>query len=248
MDKEAILKVQGHRPFPLPASPWIMQQTWKDLLFLHYKVPYEILRDLVPQELELDSYKGETWISISPFKMRNVRFRSLPPVPTAYNFLEVNLRTYVKHNGKGGIYFFSLDTSSTLSALGARAAFLPYFRAKMFISGNGGFKFSSDRKGNNKTPAILDVEYRPVSVAFVSEKGSLEEWLVERYCLFQEARKGKIIEINIHHLPWDLQHAEAVVNFNSLTEPFGFTIPDQKPLMHFVKSKKVLVWPLRVVS
>lgn len=248
MTKEKILKTRGHRPFPLPNLPWVMQQSWKDLLFLHYKVPYTVLRKLVPQELEIDTYNGDAWISISPFKMRDVRFRLLPPVPTAYNFLELNVRTYVKLNGRGGIYFFSLDTSSTLSALGARTAFLPYFRAEISVKNKSEFHFKSRRIGFSKTPAELEVLYKPLSEPFISEKDSLEDWLVERYCLFQEMIKGKFLEIDIHHLPWTLQHAEAKVFKNTLTEPFGFTVPDQRPLIHFSKFLKVLVWPGRIVS
>lgn len=248
MDKREILEFKQHRPFELPNSPWVMQQSWQDLLFLHYRIPYDTIRSLVPSELEIDTYDNECWISISPFKMRNVRFRFLPPIPTAWNFLELNLRTYVKYNGRGGIYFFSLDTSSTLSALGARAAFLPYFRAFMTVSGEHEFKFRSQRKGTEKVPADFDVRYSPGADKFISKKGSLEEWLVERYCLFQRVFNKKVIEIDIHHVPWQLQNAEAEVRENTLTVPFGLHIPDQQPLIHYSENQDVLVWPLRVVS
>jgi uncharacterized protein YqjF (DUF2071 family) len=249
MTKQEILKITEHRPFPLPRSPWVMQQSWKDLLFIHYKIPYNTLRALVPQELALDTYNDEAWISITPFKMRNVRFRMLPSVPTATNFLELNLRTYVKLNGKGGIYFFSLDASSILSVMGARAgAFLPYFSANMSVNEEDRtFHFQSKRNGDIKTPAVLDVKYKPESTPFESQKDSLEEWLVERYCLFQEAIKGKFVEIDIHHLKWSLQQAEASILTNSLTKPLGFDIPGQQPLLHFSKYQKVLVWSPKIV-
>jgi uncharacterized protein YqjF (DUF2071 family) len=248
MNKKEILVSQEHRPFPLPNKRWIMQQTWKYLLFLHYKVPFNVLRNLVPEQLELDTYRDEAWISITPFKMRNVRFRGLPPIPSAYNFLELNLRTYVKFNGKSGIYFFSLDTSSTLSALGARVVFLPYFRAKMKMEIKDQFYFTSKRIFKFKAPAILKVKYRPGGTPLISKKGSLEEWLVERYCLFQDSLFGNFIEINIHHLPWNLQKAEVQMLANSLTEPFGFFIPDQQPLVHFAQNTNVLIWPAKLIS
>ena len=49
--------------------------------------------------------------------------------PTAHAFPELNLRTYVKGpDGRGGVYFFSLDAASLLAVVGARVAFgLPYF-------------------------------------------------------------------------------------------------------------------------
>lgn len=224
-----------------------MQQTWKDLLFLHYKIPHDVLRKIVPKELELDVYNGETWIGVTPFKMRDMRFRLLPPIPTASNFLELNLRTYVKLNGRGGIYFFSLDTSSNLSAFGARfGAFLPYYTAKMSVEQDGAeFHFTSIRNSNRT--AGLVARYRPVSAVFESEKGSLEEWFVERYCLFQETTAGRYIEIDIHHVKWQLQNAEVIELKNTLTKPLGFELPDEPPLAHFSSYQKVLLWPPRIV-
>lgn len=248
MTKNEILEIKEHRPFPMPKSPWVMQQSWKDLLFLHYKVPYHILRPLVPQELELDTYNDEVWISITPFKMRNVKFRMLPSIPTATNFLELNLRTYVKFKGRGGIYFFSLDASSILSVIGARTgAFLPYFTASMSVNEEmGEFHFKSRRNKDNGI--MLDVKYKPTSPPFKSPVGSLEEWLVERYCLFQETIKGKFLEIDIHHLKWSLQHAEAHILTNTLTKPLNLAIPDKPSMIHFSKYLKVLVWPPKIVS
>jgi uncharacterized protein YqjF (DUF2071 family) len=35
-----------HRPWPLPAGPWIMAQTWPTLLFAHWPVPVPSMRAL----------------------------------------------------------------------------------------------------------------------------------------------------------------------------------------------------------
>ncbi len=50
-----ILATTEHRPWPLPASPWVLAQTWEDLLFLHWPVPADVLRAKLPPELELDT-------------------------------------------------------------------------------------------------------------------------------------------------------------------------------------------------
>lgn len=249
MKNSELLKIKGHRPISLPDTPWVMQQTWKDLLFLHYKLPYRLLRKFVPSGLELDLYKGECWISIAPFKMRRVRVRWLPPIPTTYNFLELNLRTYVNYNGRPGVYFFSLDSSSTIASIAARAAFLPYFRADMNIRHHHNrFYFESNRKGNNKAPAELKLTYWPEDKKFLPIKGTLTHWLVERYCLIQQTKAKKVITIDIHHLPWQLHTASAEIHKNSLTKSMGFTIPDQQPIIQFAKHQKVLIWPLRFLS
>ena len=243
--KELLLKETAHRPFPLPTSPWIMQQTWSDLLFLHYKVPLETLKKFIPTQVEIDTFQDEAWVSISPFRMRNIKLRYLPPIPTTTNFLELNFRTYVKINGKKGIYFFSLDASSAAAVFGARiGANLPYLNARMSVQENeGGFHYQSRRMGKAHIPAELDVKYKPISSPFHARQGSLEEWLVERYCLFQQKRNGKIIEIDIHHIPWPLQKVEAEIITNTLPSSFNIERLHKEPIMQYVKSIDVLVWP-----
>jgi len=41
----------AHRPWPLPAGPWVMVQVWHDLLFAHWPIAFESLRPLVPPQL-----------------------------------------------------------------------------------------------------------------------------------------------------------------------------------------------------
>lgn len=247
MEIKDILTFTDHRPFPLPYGPWIMQQTWEDLLFAHWKVSPEFLSRKIPPTLELDLYKGEAYVAVTPFKMRDVKFRLLPPIPSAKDFLEVNVRTYVKKNGKPGIYFFSLDASSALSAIGARLGTnLPYHIAEMSATeADGTFNYSSYRKDE---PAELIGSYKPVSEIFESAPGSIEEFLTERYCLFQNIGKKILIEIDIHHVKCPLQHADAAFAKNTITRPTGIKLSDQKPLLHFSKSVKVILWPFKILK
>ena len=36
--QRAVLGETGHRPWPLPDAPWLMGQTWVNLLFAHWRV------------------------------------------------------------------------------------------------------------------------------------------------------------------------------------------------------------------
>ena len=51
---ERVLSHTAHRPWPMPEGPWIMTQTWNDLLFAHWPVDARDLRARVPAGLELD--------------------------------------------------------------------------------------------------------------------------------------------------------------------------------------------------
>ena len=69
MNTSEILHTVGHRPFPLPGSPWVMKQIWNHLLFAHWPLAPQILRPLLPPALPLDLFEGQCWVSITPFYM-----------------------------------------------------------------------------------------------------------------------------------------------------------------------------------
>src|SRR3954453_16381426 len=130
--QSAALREVEHRPWPLPAAPWAMGQTWEHLLFAHWRVDPEELRRLLPEGLELDTHDGEAWLGITPFRLTGLRLRGTLPLPRLSAFHELNVRTYVVADGKPGIWFFSLDADHRLAVLGARRLYrLPYHRARM---------------------------------------------------------------------------------------------------------------------
>lgn len=105
-----------------------LQMTWANLAFLHWPLPQEQLRAKLPPGLELDTHDGAAWLGITPFEMRDVHITGAPPVPSARDFPELNVRTYVRHNGRAGVWFFSLDAASLLAVLTARGVTgLPYY-------------------------------------------------------------------------------------------------------------------------
>ncbi|MFK7817702.1 MAG: YqjF family protein [Planctomycetaceae bacterium] len=235
-----------HRPWPLPRHSWAMAQTWSNLLFAHWRVPFEKLRDQIPAGLEIDTFDGDAWIGVVPFELR-VRPRFCPVVPKVSAFPELNVRTYVKRDGKPGVWFFSLDATSLIAVRAARWGFnLPYFDARMScIEENGTFDFQSERSPAD-VPTIFRGKYRPISEAWKSDVGSLDEWLTERYCLYAANGRGDISRTDVHHEKWPLQTAECEIETNSMTDFIGIELLGE-PLLHFVKEIPVVNWlPSRV--
>src|SRR5437016_13801934 len=85
------LRSLTHRPWALPAGPWVMAQNWHDLLFAHWPVSLEILRGLIPRALEVDEFDGQAWISVVPFSMSGVRVRGTPSMPWLSAFPELKI-------------------------------------------------------------------------------------------------------------------------------------------------------------
>lgn len=139
----------------LRRGPWAMSMGWHDLLFLHWPVPIEALRPAVPAPLELEHYDGQAWLGVVPFRMSGVRARLTPAVPGVAAFPELNLRTYVRHGGHGGVFFFSLDAHQKVAVRVARATFgLPYFDARMHCRTDaaGWIEYASQRTHRGAPP------------------------------------------------------------------------------------------------
>lgn len=246
---DKILSRTEHRPYPVPEDPWVLAMSWHDLLFMHWPVPTDDLRPLIPSALQLDNFDGYAWLGVVPFRMSGVRPRFLPGVPLLSNFPELNLRTYVSADGKPGIWFFSLDAHNPVAVRIARATFqLPYYDAKMFCHATGDeVDYASARTHKGAPPARFVGRYRPTGEVFESRPDTLENFLTERYCLYAADSRGTVRRGDIHHHMWPLQRAEAGVASLEMTAQIGVELPDTEPLLHYARRLDVVAWrPRRI--
>lgn len=240
-----------HRPWPLPRAPWTMRQGWHDLLFAHWRVDPNVLRPTLPEGLELDLYDGEAWLAVVPFRMTGIRPRGGFGLPGLSAFPELNLRTYVKRDGRPGVWFYSLDADQRTAVRIARRFFhLPYFKARMRLAWRDGTcVYSSVRQHAGAPSADLHARYRPTGEVFRAEKGSLEEWLTERYCLYARSPAGKVFRAEIHHRPWPIQPAEASFEVNDIARGFlDLDLAREAEHLLFVGDLDVRVWWPRPVG
>ncbi len=193
-----------------------MRQRWRELLFLHWEVPAESVRPLVPRELELDLFGGRAYVGLVAFTMCGVRPVGLPPVRMLSNFHETNLRTYVHHAGRDpGVWFFSLDAANAIAVRLARRFFhLPYHHATMFLE-------RELREGTDDSSPIVYAGVRlwpaPVPASYLirgeasgpaepARPGTLEHFLAERYILYSQGQ-DQLFQGRVHHRPYPLQPA-----------------------------------------
>jgi uncharacterized protein YqjF (DUF2071 family) len=248
---EKALDQTDHRPYPLPEGPWILRMRWHDLLFMHWPVPEGWLRPLIPPVLELDTFDGSAWLGVVPFRMEGVRPRFLPAVPWLSSFPELNLRTYVTHREKPGIWFFSLDAHNPMAVRLARATFgLPYFDAEMSCEvRDDEVRYRSVRTHKGAPSARLVDTYRPTDERLDSRPGTLENFLTERYCLYSAGASnrvsgsGRVRRGDIHHRLWPLQGAEVEAEEFEMTAQIGLALPDTEPTLHYARRLDVVAWP-----
>jgi uncharacterized protein YqjF (DUF2071 family) len=240
-----------------PSRRALMRQDWSLLLFLHWEVPAEPLRPLLPAGLDLDLYQGKAFVGLVPFTMSGVRPVGLPPVPLVSRFHETNVRTYVHVQGRDpGVWFFSLDAASPLAVVLARAwTHLPYHHARMSLTrdspGSGTasevISYSSERLWPGPKPASCAVRCVPNGPAAPAEAGTLEHFLAERYLLYA-AHRGRLVRGQVHHTPYRLQAADVTLLDESLLSAAGILRPGVPPIAHFSRGVRVEVFPLTSVS
>lgn len=240
--------IEIHKPYDnqklrrAPHLPWVMKQTWSDILFVHYPVKRELLERLIPKALTLDTLDGYGWVTIVPYLTSTMRMKGLPAIPGMQSFPGYNIRTYVTFNGKTGVYFFGLTAANWISANMAKIFFnLPYYYVAMNFRRQGNrIEFGGETIGED----ALICQYKPITEKFLARKGSLDEWLVERYCLYTTNQKGEPLRCDILHQPWLLQKAEASFFHNELLSKYKILPESTDPILHFSNKVVVRIWPL----
>jgi len=244
---DSFLDCTAHRPWPLPDSPWIMTQSWHDLLFAHWPVDVTQLRQKVPAPFEIDLFDRQAWVGVIPFHMSNVAPRGLPALPWISAFPELNVRTYVTVGNKPGVYFFSLDASNPLAVVTARTLFhLPYYTATMTVEPKDGWiEYVSRRRSGSGPPATFTGRYWAEGDPREPEPGTLEHFLTERYCLYTLDRRSRPSRLEIHHRRWSVQPARLDLSLNTMADAAGIQLPAIPPHLLFAKRMDMVAWGLR---
>jgi hypothetical protein len=164
------------------------------------------------------------------------------------------LRTYVREERTGtpGVVCLSLDSNNLLAVGVGRAIYrLPYHWAEMHLEQRTEREFSFySRRRLAEQPAVFTARYRglgPSRRLLESHPGTLEYFLMERYCLFSSNRAGQPIRANLHHVSCPLEEAEAEIEQNDLAEAVGLRLPQLEPVLHYMRRLAVYVWPAELV-
>jgi uncharacterized protein YqjF (DUF2071 family) len=234
-----LLRRPAHRSVTL--RPWAWSQGWRNLLFAHWSIPPNALRPHVPASLEIDTFEGSAWVSVVAFRMRRVRPRWLPPFPPVSDFLELNLRTYVRLDDKPGVFFLSIHASKRLAVYVARRLSpLPYVFARMELQiKDEGYRFHCDCDGKSGQ-LLFAADYIPSNHEWAAAPGSLDDWLLERYRLYASDKRGVLVKAEIHHVPWSIRHANLRLERNSLGQALGLDLSTTPDCVHFSTGVKAL--------
>jgi hypothetical protein len=191
------------------SRPFLTAQ-WRQLAMLNYRIDPEVVRPYVPPGTELDTWHGETYVSVVGFLFLDARLLGVP-VPWHRKFSEVNLRMYVRRphaeGDRRGVVFIREVVPRRAVATVARWAY-----------GENFVKRPMRHTVCRERDPMVDYQWQEADQwnrlslqldgpAVPQEVGSHEEFIVEHYWGYT-ARHGKAsLEYRVEHPPWQICHA-----------------------------------------
>ncbi|HYN30747.1 MAG TPA: DUF2071 domain-containing protein [Dermatophilaceae bacterium] len=206
---------------PKLTGPVMVNQSWRDLTFLHWAVHPEEVAHRMPPGVRPDALDGVTYVGLIPFRMVGAGIARGPGVPWFGSFLETNVRLYsVDDTGRRGIVFLSLDADRAAVVVGARAAFgLPYRWARMRhrVSGDvHSYDARPRRPGRTESHVVVRAGARRSST-------ELDDFLSARWGLHVR-RWGRTWYVPNRHEVWPVHDAEVLALDDGLVASAG--LPD----------------------
>lgn len=208
-----------------------MVQQWRDLAYVHWRYDPQVVAELLPEGLEVDTFDGSAWVGLIPFSMRGIGLPRLPAVPYFGSFPEINVRTYVRRNGIPGVWFFSLDVNRLIPAAVARTTYLlPYCwgRASNRID-NGVLRSDVERRWPSRARSRTAVRIgQPIA-----QPDDLAVFLSARWGLYSKGLFGGLMYAPVDHEPWPLHSASLESIDQNVVEAAGLPSPTGEPHVMF---------------
>ena len=183
---------------------------WENLVLLNYRCPPALLEPLVPAGTELDSWEGQTLVSLVGFLFSDTRVLGVP-VPFHRTFEEVNLRFYVRRPGaeprRAVVFIRELVPRRAIAAVARTVYNEPYLAVPMrhqwSLTADGG----EVGYGWTYSGAAFELGSRVSGRAMPVTGGSEEEFITEHYWGYTRQRDGGTLEYHVEHPPWGVWSA-----------------------------------------
>jgi uncharacterized protein YqjF (DUF2071 family) len=203
-------------------APAFLTAQWLHVLGVTYAADEELLAPHLPRGAQIDSLEGSPRVSIVAFHFRRTRLRGVP-IPLHVNFGEINLRFYVRLDGRRAVVFIREFVSRPAVSIIAKLAYNePYrtirMRDEVLKREDGliGVRHRFGRRLGNRLEAWADPE--PV----VPADDSAGYWLTHHDLGVGQARDGSARSYEVEHPVWALHEIRSLdveVDFARLYGP-----------------------------
>lgn len=183
---------------------------WRDLALLNYEIEPGVLRPYVPRGTVLDLWDERCFVSVVGFRFLKTRLLGAP-VPFHSNFLEVNLRFYVRRETEGevrrGVVFIKEIVPRRAIAWVARVVYnenyvaLPMRHLVDDVSARYEWRFGG---AWNRLALSGLGDWR------IQDPASEAAFITEHYWGYAVQRDGSTLEYQVEHPRWRVAQATAV--------------------------------------
>ena len=171
-----------------------------------WPVPQEVLMRYLPKGVELDTFGGSSYVSLVGLQFAGTKILGVG-VPLHRDFVEVNLRFYVRREApeglRRGVVFISEYVPRFWVAFFARCLYneryasVPMGAEVSCSAGRSSWKYAWTTQGReNRVVAQALGEPQPM------RPGSREEYIAEHYWGYSSLRSGGTAEYRVRHAPW----------------------------------------------
>lgn len=178
-----------------------LKAEWRKLVMVNYEVNSEVLKGYIPKGTELDFYENKCYISVVGFMFLNTKLLGVK-IPFHVNFEEVNLRFYVKREGKRGVVFIKEIVPKPAITLVANTIYKENYQTLLM-------KHSwTENDDKFKVSYQWDINKKRNSVSVESESKSVPikpytkiEFIAEHYWGYAKDKNGTT-EYEVKHPTW----------------------------------------------
>lgn len=180
---------------------------WRDLVMLNYRVAPALLARDLPPGTSMDSFQGETYVSLVGFRFCRTKLLGYFPVPFHTDFDEVNLRFYVRRleggENRRGVVFIAEVVPRRAISMTARLIYGENYK-------HAPMTHSIQTQGPNTEIEFqwqvfgkwCRVSAQTAGVPAYPQPGTLEQFITEHYWGYSAPRSGGCLEYQLSHVPW----------------------------------------------
>lgn len=205
---------------------------------LNYEVSPKLLEKYVPRGTRLDSFEDRTYMTVVGFRFRETKLFGVLPVPFHRDFLEINLRFYVRRSTNSeerrGVVFIAEIVPRWMIARVARMLYGENYLCRRMIS-NRRDAIAEYSWGTKSTCCTLRGRVSETSVHPAQE--SFGQFITEHYWGYSAQPNGGCLEYRVTHPAWKIRPCvEACFNGDPTPEYGGelASILQRKPHSSFL--------------
>jgi uncharacterized protein YqjF (DUF2071 family) len=175
---------------------------WGNLLLLNYASPPQVLAPYLPPGWELDLFQGSPFVSLVAFNFTRTKVFGIQ-WPLFTDFPEVNLRFYVRREGKRGVCFVrEFVPSGLVSGIANLLYNEPYAKALMRheVKRQAGLLYAETYV--KWRGATLDLSLSAEDAPITPEENSLEHFFKEHDLGVGHTRNGLAATYGVEHPIW----------------------------------------------